>query len=269
MNTSGSVYRQLKKALFTGKQKTWIYITGILWIAVIVQIGVNRLLIPKVSLLEAFVGTNTNVSSYELEMYASCGKGILSEEEKNAYIYYIAENIGLKIEQTPSVTINGEESEVVVEKTGKNADTSVKIVTLKQQDTEGAGNYHNYILIRLKLYDNTESLLSYRKILEKTLKDLGAENIQTTMQLSSKYKGQLGMDSRNQITDDMIRSLGGKEAYAYREESLYTVYAYSGLLKEYVTSMGTKINIHIAIQYDEDTDSTIVYLGTPVINGGY
>lgn len=264
-----SIYKQLGRTLFKQKQKVWLYILGILWIAVAVQVGVNHLLLPKTSLLQAFVSTNTNVSAYELEICASYGKGYLSDKEKMNLVHYIADSIGLKVEGAPVISNNGQETEVVFEKDGKNADTSIKVVTLKQQGDDGTANYNHYILTRLKLYDNTGSLLEYRGLLEKALKELKAENIQTTMQLSSIYKGHMNLDTMNKTADGMIESLGGKVAYANREEELFTVYAYSGLLKEYVTSMGTKINIHIAIQYDKDTDTTIVYLGTPVINGGY
>lgn len=269
MDTKKSIYKQLGSTLLKQNQKVWLYILGVLWIAVVVQVGVNHLLIPKTSLLQAFVSTNSNVSAYELEMCASIGESNLSEEEKENDIYYLADSIGLKMEKAPIVSNNGQETEMVYEKDGKNADTSIKVVTLKQQDDAGKSNFHHYMLIRLKLYENTESLMQYRKLLEKALKDLKTENVQTTMQLSSTYKGHLSLESMNKISDGMIESLGGKVAYANREAELYTVYAYSGILKEYVTSMGTKINIHIAIQYDKDTDSTIVYLGTPVINGGY
>lgn len=269
MSTKQSIYRQLGKIIFNRKQKAWLYILGVLWIAVIVQVGVNHLLLPKTSLLQAFVSTNANVSAFELEMCASYGKGYLDDKSQENLVYYLADSIGLKVEGPPTVSNNGQETEVVVEKTGKNAYTSIKVVTLAQQGKDSTKNLHHYILIRLKLYENTESLLEYRKMLEKALKELKAENIQTTMQLSSTYKGHLALKDMNKIADAMIESLGGKVAYANREEELFTVYAYSGLLKEYITSMGTKINIHIAIQYDKDTDTTIVYLGTPVINGGY
>lgn len=269
MITKQSIYKQLGRVLFKQKQKVWLYILGVLWIAVIVQVGVNHLLLPRTSLLQAFVSTNTNVSAFELEMCASYGKGEISEKEKLDLVYYLADSIGLKVDGSPSISDNGEETEVVFEKDGKNADTSIKVVTLKQQGDDGTTNYNHYILTRLTLYDNTESLLWYRGLLEKTLKELKAENIETTMQLSSTYKGRMSLESMNKLADSMIESLGGKVVYANREEELFTVYAYSGLLKEYVTSLGTKINIHIAIQYDKDTDTTIVYLGTPVINGGY
>lgn len=268
-NGQKSIYRQLRQALLGRRQKAWIYILCVLWIAVIVQIGVNNLLLPKPSLLEAFVGTNTTVSAFELEMYASYDKGYLTEEDKKNLVYYLADTINLKAEEEPAVLANGDETEVVIEKSGKNADTSIKVVTLKQQGDDKTEELGNYILIRLKLYNDTESLLGYRKLLENALQELKVENVQTTMQLSSTYKGKLALETMNKLADGMIDNLGGKIAYANREESLFTVYAYSGLLKEYVTSMGNKINIHVAIQYDEDTDATVVYLGTPVINGGY
>lgn len=114
-----------------------------------------------------------------------------------------------------------------------------------------------------------DNLLEYRDLLKEVFKDLDVKDVQTTMQLSSDYKGKLSLDNMNKIADNMIQNLEGKIAYENRKENLFTIYAYSGLLDEYVTSLGTKINIHVAMNYDEATDTTHVYLGTPVINGGY
>lgn len=128
---------------------------------------------------------------------------------------------------------------------------------------------NHYLLVRLTIYKDMDSLLSYRDLIKDIFKKLKAENIQTNMQINGTCQGKLTLDEMNEIADSMVTDLQGKIAYANRQDNLYTIYAYSGLLDEYVNSVGNKINIHIAIDYDEETDSTRILLGTPVINGGY
>ena len=60
-----------------------------------------------------------------------------------------------------------------------------------------------------------------------------------------------------------------KIAYENRKEDLFTVYAYSGLIEEYITVAGSKVNMQIAMSYDEKKDITFVYLATPFLNDGY
>lgn len=269
MNARRSITRQISQLLAGRKSKITIYVIGVLWIAVIMQIAVNTMLKPQSNILEAFVSTNSEVSSFELEMAANYGNAYLSEADKKDMILYLANRIGLDAADDVTVTGKGGESEVYAEKKGKNAETLIKIVSIRKENTDGLSELNHYLMINLKLYKNIDSILNYRDLIKDAFHNLKAANIQTTMQLCSNYQGKLSLNSMNKIADGMIDNLEGKVAYENRKENLFTVYAYSGLLDEYVTSLGTKINIHVAINYDENEDSTNVYLGTPVINGGY
>ncbi|MDF2800940.1 MAG: putative rane protein [Anaerocolumna sp.] len=269
MNKTNSFIRQIRKILSNKKSRMTIYVLGVLWIAVIMQVTVNTFLIPKGSLLEAFVNTNSEVSSFELEMFAEYGADYLSEEDRKELVTYLASQIGLKPDKEAEIVRNGKETESYIEKVSKNANTLIKVISLEQENKDGVIGLKHYLIVKLKLYDNLDSILNYRKLIKATFKELGAREIETTMQLASDYNGKLSLDNMNLIADNMIKSLDGKIAYANREDELFTVYAYSGLLDEYVTSLDTKINMHVVISYDEESDTTHVYLGTPVINGGY
>ncbi len=256
--------------IFGGKKSRMsIYVIGVLWIAVIMQFAVNYFLKPNSNLLEAFSNTNMEVSDYELEMVADYGSDYLNQEDKKNLVAYIGNQLNLQIDNISVMEKEENTSIVYFEKIGKNAETLIKVVSIEQDLENGAKATNHYLIVRLKLYQDLESILDYRKLLEQVFTDLNISQIQTTMQLCSKYRGKLGLDEMNSLADSMINNLQGHIAYANRSEELFTIYAYSGLLDEYISSLGTKINIHIAMDYDEEQDSTIVYLGTPVINGGY
>jgi hypothetical protein len=269
MNVINSFSKQIKLLLEGKKSKMTIYVIGVLWIAVIMQLAVNTLLRPDSNLLEAFVNTNSEVSDFELEMVADYGTDFLSESDKKDLILYVANKMGLQVGDEHFGKLSNKDSEILVEKISKSSETLIKVVSIENENDLGTNEVKHYIIVRLKLYKNLESILSYRELLENVFRDLKVSDVQTTMQLSSRYKGNISIDDKNKIADNMINNLQGKIAYANRADDLFTIYAYSGLLDEYVSSLGTKINIHVAIDYDEDTDYTNVYLGTPVINGGY
>lgn len=260
---------KIKSILLDKKSKTLLYVIGVLWIAVIMQVAVNVYLRPDGNLLEAFVNTNSYVSSYELEMVAEYGNQFLSEEDKKELLIFMGNKIGLEVKEEVIIQKNSGDNEAFVHKEGKNAETLLKVATIKSEDEKGISILKHYLIIRIKLFQGHDTILQYRDVISAMFKELKAANIETNMQLSSNYKGKLSLEQMNKITDGMITDLEGKVAYENREEELYTVYAYTGLLPEYVSSLGNKINIHVAIQYDEEADSTNVYLGTPIINKGY
>ena len=94
---------------------------------------------------------------------------------------------------------------------------------------------------------------------------LHGTDISTTVQLKGEYVGFLTMERRNEITDDILEALNAKAVYEYREEDLYTVYAYTAALENYITVENKKINVHIAISRDEENYRTIVYLASPIL----
>ncbi len=260
---------QIKEILLKKKSKVTIYIIGVLWIAVAMQIAVNSLFKPNHNILEAFVSTGSEISSFELEMAADYGTDFLSEGDKKELIMHVADKIGLQVNEELKVNRAYDDCEVYFSKSGKNADTLIKVISIKEEKADGVASINHYMVVRLKVYSNPDSILGYRKVLEDVFKGLKVTDIQTTMQISSKYPGKLSLSGMNEISDGMINNLDGKIAYANRDENLFTIYAYTGLLPEYVTSLGNKINIHVAITYDEVSDSTSVNLGTPVISGSY
>ncbi|MDF2609939.1 MAG: putative rane protein [Lachnospiraceae bacterium] len=263
-------YRSQLQQLFRGKKlKVTMYVLGVLWISVIMQFAVNSIFQPNKNILEAFVGANSDVSSFEVEMAAEYGTNYLSEADKKELIQYLASEIGLHLDQPITINRDNNDSEVFVTKKGKNAESLIKVVSVEQEVASGLSETKHFIIIRLKLFHNIDSILAYRSLLEDVLQELGVSNLQTNMQITGNYEGKLSLEQMNRLADSMIGNLEGTVAYANRQEGLFTIYAYTGLLDEYVNSMNTKINIHVAISYDESSDITRVYLGTPVISGGY
>ena len=49
-----------------------------------------------------------------------------------------------------------------------------------------------------------------------------------------------------------------------RDNEMFTIYAYAKGAGSYITIGGSKINMNIAIGYDEEQDATKVYLASPV-----
>lgn len=258
------------KQTFAGrKARMSIYVLGVLWIAVIMQFAVNKMLQPNKNLLEAFISTNSNVSSFDIEIAGKYSNKYLSESDKKELVQYLASEIGLILDEPVTVNREGNDTEVFVQKTGKNAETLIKIVSIEQKNTSGISETKHYVLTNLKLFNNIDSIMTYRTLLNNVFQDLGVTDIQTNMQAIGRYKGKLTLEQMNYIADGMIESLQGSIVYGNRMEDLYTIYAYSGLIDEYITSLDSKINIHVAVNYDESNDITEVKLASPIINGDY
>ncbi len=265
MENLSRFYESLKSILSRKKTKITLYIAAVLWLAVATQLFMNRFFYEEAKLTQAFVNTNSGDLRSSIEMIADYQKDFLSEEDKKQLIYYLANAIGLKIDQKIAVSREEGRSEYSYEKQAKHATTILKVISLEQKKEEEVKMKH-YIMVKLRIKDSIHSMDRYRKLLEEALTKLGVEKKQLTLQYEGSFSGMLTSAEKDRISELMVKELDGEVAMSYEEDGLYTVYAYTGLINEYIMSMGSKVNIQIAIAYDEEAGKTMVYLASPILN---
>lgn len=257
------------KNTFTKKRtKITLYIVVVLWVAVATQVVVNRAFHQELQITEAFIKSEAEEIQSSLEIVSEYKSDSLSEEDKKEMINNIAKAIGLTVDGDIKESQESTRSEYYYFKQAKQASTEIRVVSLQEQDGEALKMKH-YIIVRLNILKGIQSIDKYKTTLEKALKDLGAENIQVTLKYEGNREGDLTSIQKHEIATKLVEDLQGKIAIEYDEGDLYTVYAYTGMLNEYVTSMDNKINIQIAITYNETTNKTRIALATPVLNEGW
>jgi hypothetical protein len=254
------------KRIFSYKRtKLTLYMAAVLWLAVVMQAAMNRMFYDNLKIAQAFVSTNTENMVSTLEIAAEYKKDFLSEEDKKQLIIKIADTIGLKVDKEITVIHEDARSEYSFGKKAKNANTMLKVISLATE-TDSAIKMKHYIIIRLSISNGIRSMDSFKEKLDKLLARLGTDNKQVTLQYEGTMKGALTLKEKEQIANELVLELKGRTALTHDEGDIYTVYAYTGLLDEYIMSAGMKINIQVAFSYDEQEDKTTVYLATPIIN---
>lgn len=255
----------VKRIVSLKKTKVTLYIAIVLWLAVGTQMLMNRFFYEDVQISQAFVNTNLGELKSSIEIIADYNKDFISETDKKALIQYMADSIGLILDKDISVVREGTRTEYSFGKQARNATSLLKVISLEQEE-EAVTKIKHYLVIRLNIRDSIQSIDKYRNILEEALDELGVENKQITLQYEGSFSGMLTTDEKDRISNLLIGELQGTTAIRYEEGGVYTVYAYTGLINEYIVSMGSKINIQIAVNYDEETGKSRVYLATPILN---
>lgn len=255
----------LRRIFSYKRTKLTLYVAAVLWLAVGMQVVMNRMFYDNFKITQAFVSTNTENLKSTLEIVAEYDEDFLSEEDKKQLISIIADSIGLIVDREISVIHEDTRSEYSFDKKARSASTMLKVVSLAEE-VDSAIKMKHYIIIRLSISDGIKSMDNYKAKLDKLLDRLGADNKQVTLQYEGTIKGDMTYRQKEQIAQDLILELKGETALSYDEDNMYTVYAYTGLLDEYIISAGTKINIQVAFSYNEQEDNTTVYLATPILN---
>lgn len=257
------------KNIFTLKRTRYtLYIAAVLWVAVATQVVVNKAFREELEITEAFIKSDTEEMQSSLEIIAEYNLDYLDERAKEDIIRKLADSIGLTIDEEITVWEEDNRSEHYYFKQAKQATTELKVISIGQTEDEAAGTKH-YIIARLSLKQGIRSIDEYKRALEAALTKLGVKDKQITVKYEGTKEGDLTPQQKHEVAELLVNELQGEIALEYDEGDLYTVYAYTGMLKEYVTSMGTNINIQIVITYNELTNKTRIALASPVLIEDY
>lgn len=253
------------QAIFSSRRmKLTLYVAVVLWVAVLAQITVNQMFHQDIQITEAFIKSETENMESTLEIIADYKDGEMTDTDKKHIINTIAASIGLNIDNSYTSWSDEERSELLVYKQAKQASTQIKVVSLNEDDI-----YKNYIIIQLSLSRGIQNIDYYKKIVEEQLGNLGVKDEQVILKYEGSREGELTLEEKRTLASTLIAELQGDVALEYDEGDLYTVYGYTGMLKEYISSMGNKINVQVAITYNEMKDSTKIVLATPILNESY
>lgn len=241
----------------------WIFIAAV-WIFIILKVLVGAFFEKNTSLVSAFSVSGPGVLSATVEVTARFPEEYLDSFDKQQMLKRLAKGIGLTITEKPELEATENRQELSYRKNAYAADTELRIISLKEE-TEGGEEIRHYLYAKITLRESIEAILTYKKLLEETFTSLKGTDISTTIQLMGEYSGYLTMEKKNEVTDRILSALDAKVAYDHREADLYTVYAYTAALENYITVENKKINLHIAMSRDEENYRTLLYLATPIL----
>lgn len=216
-----------------------------------------------------YIDTNGTVS-----VYANYGNKYLSEEDKKQLIEKLAVAVGIqgeidiyterreKEDKTGATVITSYTS------TTRNAATDIRIVTVESRKPDSSITLEQYILADISINNSLESTVYYDEKLQNAFEDMDI-SADVTLSLKGCVEGSMSNSEKNRICEDIIEKLDGKLVIGSRSDELYSVYAYTEKISDYVLNGTTKSNINIAITYDSDKDVTWIYMATPIIGESY
>ena len=265
MENIGRFVEALQHIFSLKRTKITLYIAGVLWIAVFTQIIMNRVFLNSLEIAEAFVKINTEDKECSLEIVAPYHNEFLSEKDKRDILHHIANSIGLNIDSDIMMVREAEKTEYSYHKQAKKAETTIKIVSIQEEIDSGIRIKH-YIVVRLNIKESINSIDKYRKLIEESLDELNISERQVNVLYEGIVDGLMSKTDKEELARSMVKDLQGEVAFDYQQGESYTVYAYTGLIDEYIETVGCKINIQIAMTYDELAEKTRIYLATPILN---
>lgn len=252
-----------------------IAVLAIVWVMAFIQLlhawskGKDK----EADIVTAFASGDYISTVGTISAYANLGKEYMSDEEKKNIINKIASSIGIEGQiEIETVRDEKSENESVISSSfsrkSSNAVTDISIVTIEHKQQDNTINMEQYILADISINNSLESTVYYDEKLQNAFEDMDI-SADVTLSLNGCVEGALSNSEKNRLCEDIIDKLDGKLVIGSRSDELYSVYAYTEKISDYVLNGTTKSNINIAITYDSDKDVTWIYMATPIIGESY
>ena len=247
---------------------------AIIWLAAFVLIVAMKETESKgeSDIVTAFASGDYIKTQGTVSAYVNYGNKYLTDEERKNIIKNVAMAIG--IERDISLDIKRGESQRGASVTatytciGKDARTDISIITIESESNNASMAIEQYILVDIAIDNSVESAVYYKDCIDDYFKSKGID-ADITLTFKGSMEGTLSNNERNKICEGILEALDGEIITGSRSDELYTVYAYSDSIEEYVVNGTTKSNINVAITYDSTTDLSWVYVATPILSQSY
>lgn len=235
-----------------------------LWIIAGTRYVTEKVIYRERNLKEAFAVVSPGCTTGTVALAAKLPDAYLTEADQKQLIRFVAERIGLTVDTEPEPVEKNAQSGFCYRKEAKYADTSIKLLNVG--DIQRGNMY--YLLVRLSLTeDKGDGVAYFRKKIGELATELELLEVQCSIQLSGSFPQDMTLAARNHLTDRILSKLGCEVVCENREAELYTVYAYTKGLDEYIVSGNDRINVQLAMYYDEINKETVLCVASPVITG--
>lgn len=148
-------------------------------------------------------------------------------------------------------------------------DTKGNLVTINISSYEVNG-YPGETSLFINLINNEQIVENNDIILKvENIFDNYDKMVNITSCIVGKVNGKLDMEEKEKNIMQDTEKLKAKVVETYREDNILSLSMFTPLIDEYIYTGNKKMNLNIAVRYNELENSTYVFIGTPIITIGY
>lgn len=219
-------------------------------------------------IIEAFAKGQYISNSSSVEAVVNYGNRYLNDEKKKEFLEDLAKQIGLNSTYEYNVERNTSGETATIQKTAKNADTLIKLVSIENKGEDNVIELEQYIIVNITFKNSVDNAITYKEKLEDIFKKLNLEP-ETTINLTGVYDGQLSDESRDAIVKSLLDDINADIITQNEADNIYNIYAYTKLIDDYMIVEDKQVNVNLAVTYNEIENTTNINLSSPIITTDY
>ena len=266
LNKKENAVNPIKKGLgaFFMTRKAKISFLVLVWGIVAIQMGVNYKEREKMnSMVTAFSIAEEAGTEKVIEGYGYFGQMELSNGNKKEMLQSLSKRLNLEGDYEWSQSEDEGCQRIILEYQLEKGKIVLQFITVTTQEAP-----KQYIAMKIESYEEVKEIVT----LYKKIKDLYKEiEVEATiyLEVEQEKRGNITKTDANQIIKDIFSILDAKEVERVTEQEIYTVYGYTPKEEDYLILNKEKVNVSVALYYDETTDKTYIKIGLPIINSSY
>ncbi len=236
-------------------------------------------------------------SECSIEGYYYYGAMYLAGDSAHELLNQLAGYMGVEGEYEFSRSNTDTGYEAVLVKEAESSRLELKLITVEQEENKNLISQNQYISINLKIFNSVSSAFYYRKVVAGSMEKLFDEwekkngvtdeyakrrhNLIDNLDVSVKGKihGYVQPETQKEVAAGLITAIGAETIFENLQDTertaennghpLYSIYAYTSGINDYVAIGKNKININVVFTYSEDENVTYIHIGSPIINYDY
>lgn len=238
----------------------------VVWSIVAIQMYVNyqEKNQGKVETVTAFSVADGQSTEEIISGYGYFGTMEITEEIKKQMLENLANKLGI----TDGYRIQDGKGEDFKKKTlikdGKYAVTTLQIISMMGSFDEP----DQYIVMDIRAKENMEGAVALYQKMKRVYEEIGVDG-QVSLEITVERDGDMQTAERNSVAERIFDLTQAKEVDSIRENDIFTVYGYTRSEDSHLELNGKKVNIQVAMFYDEGQDKTYIKIGMPIVNTSY
>lgn len=238
--------------------------------AIVMQLFVNNSVNREKKMVQQVMSDELSiVQEGNVSAYAFYGNEELTPALKELMARKLARKVGVYNGYTLSHKGDGLNETTILNKVGEYGDTEIRLITMGSKDSEGNITYENYVMSNITLHEgNSKELYSYKKLLLNIYDKLGMEPV-TNIYVSSTVPGKLSDEKIHEEIASFLDSMDAREVESIEIDGVRCTYGYSRSIDTYAYQNDQKVNVNIAISYDEANNTTLIHKAIPFIDKSF
>lgn len=245
-----------------------LILLSLIWLAVILQVLINRDLHHEEPIVEAFSSSEMIPVEGMISCYGEFGDMKLAKATKETMLINLAKKLGIMdgYEITDSEGLGYQETTLT--KNGKYGDTTIQIVSMETENVLGESVTRQNILCDVKVYNDLNYTSECKDTLETIYTELGMKP-SVNIYYKGRTEGMISKNRQDEITKTLLSILHAEEIERIENDNYTTIYAYTPRFEEHITQNGKDINVNLAYTYHESENMTYIHLAVPYIAQSY